>query len=259
MVWNRLVWLIPAGMLLTGCSAETTKPTDDSVTGSQGTSLEIGIVGDADAPPSKSGSVTASDSEGKPTTWLDIKKTYRTSDTNEPFSMVVLDDRAGLKQDRGNYTMAGENDKVPILPEETYATIKEKCLAAEALLLDGRDKAAYRESFFQLNEALELLPQPRKQWNAGGWILSRLAELYFRMGAYEDSLPVFDDLMWFPGTIGNSWLHLRKGQVLLEVGEKDGASDELMRAYMGGGKEIFENEDPKYYDFLKSQAKGLEP
>ncbi len=32
-----------------------------------------------------------------------------------------------------------------------------------------------------------------------------------------------------------------------------------MRAYMGGGKEIFRLESDKYYEFLKTKADGIEP
>jgi hypothetical protein len=35
----------------------------------------------------------------------------------------------------------------------------------------------------------------------------------------------------------------------------DRAADELTRAYMGGDEEIFDNEDPKYFQFLKTRIK----
>ena len=36
------------------------------------------------------------------------------------------------------------------------------------------------------------------------------------------------------------------------------AADELARAYMGAGTEIFENDDPKYLEFLKTKLKSLD-
>ena len=53
----------------------------------------------------------------------------------------------------------------------------------------------------------------------------------------------------------NPFLHLRLGQVLLDIGEEAGAADELMRAYMGGGAEIFSSEESRYLDFLGTKAK----
>jgi hypothetical protein len=42
--------------------------------------------------------------------------------------------------------------------------------------------------------------------------------------------------------------------VLFQLGELDSAADELMKAYTGEGKEIFEPEDPKYIAFLETRA-----
>jgi hypothetical protein len=61
--------------------------------------------------------------------------------------------------------------------------------------------------------------------------------------------------MTCPAAIGNPFLHLRLGQVLLDANEHDAAADELMRAYIGGGEELFANEDVRYLAFLRTRAK----
>jgi hypothetical protein len=61
--------------------------------------------------------------------------------------------------------------------------------------------------------------------------------------------------MHCPGDIGNPFLHLRLGQSQLELGNRERAADELARAYMGGGKEIFEQDEPEYFQFLKTVLK----
>lgn len=61
--------------------------------------------------------------------------------------------------------------------------------------------------------------------------------------------------MHCPGAIGNPFLHLRLGQCQLELGNNDQAADELTRAYMAEGTTIFQDEDPKYLAFLKTQLK----
>ena len=61
--------------------------------------------------------------------------------------------------------------------------------------------------------------------------------------------------MHCPEAIGNPFLHLRLGQCQFELGSLDRAADELARAYMGAGEEIFEAAD-KYFEFLKTR---LEP
>jgi hypothetical protein len=56
-----------------------------------------------------------------------------------------------------------------------------------------------------------------------------------------------------PGAIGNPFLHLRLGQVQFELGDLTRAADELTRAYMGAGEDIFQEQAPKYFEFLKTR------
>lgn len=64
--------------------------------------------------------------------------------------------------------------------------------------------------------------------------------------------------MHCPNAIGNPFLHLRLGQCQFELEALDRAADELMRAYMGGGAEVFQDQEPKYMRFSQSKAKGVE-
>ena len=54
-----------------------------------------------------------------------------------------------------------------------------------------------------------------------------------------------------PGAIGNPFIHLRLGQAQFELKNLGRAKDDLARAYMGGGDEIFKDEDRKYLHFIK--------
>ena len=72
------------------------------------------------------------------------------------------------------------------------------------------------------------------------------------MNNYEEAREAFRDVMYCPGAIGNPFIHLRLGQVQFELGNLNRAGDELARAYMGKGEEIFEDEDPKYLAFVKT-------
>jgi tetratricopeptide (TPR) repeat protein len=68
------------------------------------------------------------------------------------------------------------------------------------------------------------------------------------LNAYSDAISANDG-----EGIGNENLHLRLGKARFELGHEDRAADELCRAYMGGGKEIFDGEDPRYFEFLKTK------
>ena len=75
---------------------------------------------------------------------------------------------------------------------------------------------------------------------------------------YPAALTALEHAMRCPEAIGNPFIHLRLGQTQFELGNKDRAADELMRAYMGAGAEIFAEEAPKYLEFLGTVAEGIE-
>jgi hypothetical protein len=78
-----------------------------------------------------------------------------------------------------------------------------------------------------------------------------MGEIRFRGGKYKTALDPLQDSMSCPGTLGNPWVHLRLGQARFEVGELERAADELARAYMGGGRDVFEGQDPKYFALVE--------
>jgi hypothetical protein len=59
--------------------------------------------------------------------------------------------------------------------------------------------------------------------------------------------------MQCPEAIGSPFLHLRLGQCQYEVGNLDRAADELARADMSEGAEIFAGQSPTYFEFLKTR------
>jgi hypothetical protein len=81
-------------------------------------------------------------------------------------------------------------------------------------------------------------------------LLTGAANALFMLGCHADAREAFREGIICPDGIGNAFIHLRLGQVAVELGDSDRAKDELARAYMGGGDEIFANEDPKYWILL---------
>jgi|SRR3569623_651702 len=140
-----------------------------------------------------------------------------------------------------------QNDELPV---SVYEAIQRFCADGDALAAGGKFEAAVGE----YNRAWETVPNPKNNWNASTWILAALADACFLAGYIQSAREALDYAMTCPAAIGNPFLHLRRGQVLLEQGEKDAAADELMRAYMGAGEEIFANEDDRYLVFLRTRA-----
>ena len=99
-------------------------------------------------------------------------------------------------------------------------------------------------------DALQLLPDPVEDWEAATWLLAAIGEAYYVQHNYQSALEAFTDALTCPGGMGNPFIHLRLGETQYELQNLDRAKDELARAYMGGGKDIFAQEDLKYLDWL---------
>ncbi|WP_353189841.1 hypothetical protein [Pandoraea pnomenusa] len=127
--------------------------------------------------------------------------------------------------------------------------IKALCGEGDALIEGGEFTGAF-ERFAQ---ALSIVPEPKEECSATVGILAGLGDVYFFAKSFEQCCDVMSDAMHCVGGIGNPFLHLRLGQSHFELGNVDRAADELARAYMGAGKEIFDREDSKYFDFLKTK------
>ncbi|MBD0405310.1 hypothetical protein [Flammeovirga sp. EKP202] len=81
------------------------------------------------------------------------------------------------------------------------------------------------------------------------------ADHQFLKGEFSQALKLFFDSLNFEEALDNPFVHLRKGQCHFELQQLDKSADSLTRAYMLEGKEIFEDEEPKYIEFLKTKIK----
>ncbi len=136
------------------------------------------------------------------------------------------------------------------LSESAHDEIKNLCAAGDALAARGEHEAAVAE----YDKAWQLVPEPKSEWEASTWILTAIGDSCFLINKFKSARQALEYVMVCPGALGNPFIHLRLGQVLFEAGEFDLAADELIRAYMGAGEEIFLKDDPKYLKFLKTRA-----
>jgi tetratricopeptide (TPR) repeat protein len=119
------------------------------------------------------------------------------------------------------------------------------------------EEERFREALDDYGQALALIPQPIEDWEASTWVLAALGDCHFLLGDFKAAHHDLTRAMYCPGGIGNTFLHLRLGEVQYELGNQERAKDELARAYMGGGPEAFEHEDPRYLAFLRRFMKGI--
>lgn len=144
--------------------------------------------------------------------------------------------------------------KARTISKAIHEKIAVHCHRGDELAEQGR----FNEATRHYKDALRLVPQPLEDWEATTWILAAIGDVRFAAKQYESAAEAFADAAGCPGGLGNPFIHLRRGQCAFEMNEPDRAAEELARAYMGGGKEIFDSENPKYYAFLGTRMNGLE-
>ena len=127
-------------------------------------------------------------------------------------------------------------------------------LCAEGDELAGGDHTGAAVARYE--EALALLPDPKTRWEAATWIYAAIADAYFFAGDFAAAELPLSEITHCPGATGNAFVHLRRGQVALELGHHVRAADELALAYEAAGPEIFEDEHPKYLAAAQGVATG---
>ena len=80
-----------------------------------------------------------------------------------------------------------------------------------------------------------------------------LGDIYFNANKLDIALKAYSDAVASDGGLGDPEVHLRLGKAQFELGDEGRAADELCRAYMGGGREIFSDQPQKYFEFLKTK------
>jgi tetratricopeptide (TPR) repeat protein len=140
------------------------------------------------------------------------------------------------------------------LDDDTHARITSLSERGNALAESGDLDAALQA----YRQALDLVPAPLHEWDAANWILGALGDVLFQLGNYAEARDSLKEATRCPGGIGNPFVHLRLGQAHYELGEHERAKDELARAYMGGGDELFEGEDRKYKVFIQETLRPRE-
>jgi hypothetical protein len=133
------------------------------------------------------------------------------------------------------------------LDDQLYERIKKLCADGDAAA-----KNSFPIAIGHYEAAWNLLPEPRTKWEAATWILAALGDAYYLSGEFSQGRDALLTAMHCPEAIGNPFLHLRLGQCQFELGFKIVAGDELSRAFLLAGDEIFQAEDPKYLAHVKS-------
>jgi len=134
------------------------------------------------------------------------------------------------------------------LSEELNKKI-EQLVAEGNVLVDEDDYVSALDKF---EDALDLIPNPKSSWEEALWIYASIGDMQVFTEDYESAAENFFNALNCPDAQENSFLHLRLGQALFELDDKEKALDHLIKAYEIDGEEIFDDEDHKYYEYLKA-------
>ncbi|MGF1580724.1 MAG: hypothetical protein ACFCD0_15285 [Gemmataceae bacterium] len=122
---------------------------------------------------------------------------------------------------------------------------------------DLMDEEDYEGPLKAFREGFEIIPPPKKDWSATLWFLAGIGDAQWFLEDHKNGIDTWRDALVFGG-LGNVFVHLRRGQVLYELGELKESANELLRALLLGGEEPFAEEDRKYWDHVTSEAKPPE-
>ena len=134
--------------------------------------------------------------------------------------------------------------------DEIFDRIETLCEQGEAHLENGQTRTALQK----FKKAFKLLPAPQKSYPTGTWLLTMMGDIHFSMEKYSAAFQRFRDALEFPEGSSNPFVQLRLGQAALETNELALAKEHLQLAVDAEGLKIFEDENPKYLQFLESKT-----
>ena len=140
------------------------------------------------------------------------------------------------------------------LSDDIHQSIQRLCAEGDKYANDKH----YREAIECFEQAIALLPQPLHNWEAATWVYAAIGDTRFLAGDYERARQALTQVMVCPKARTNPFLWLRRGQVYFELGDMQQAQDSLASAFMLGGQELFEGEDPKYAAFILPKLKDAQ-
>ena len=136
------------------------------------------------------------------------------------------------------------------ISDSGFAMIEE--LAEEGNVLAEANN--FDAAIMKYEQALAIVPQPKNEQEASLWLYASVGDMYFFKEEYETSAGNFYNALNCPDGQVNGFVHLRLGEDLFELGDKEKSLEHLLRAYMLEGKEIFADEEEKYFEFLSEKV-----
>lgn len=135
------------------------------------------------------------------------------------------------------------------LPDDIQDQIEALSEQAEEARIQGR----HEEALDLYTEALELLPEPREQFEAYSFLKATMGDICFLMDRFNDGLENFYDAYTAAGPQNmNPYIIYRLGQIYRQMGDEDNAVEFFKKTYLLEGEDAFEDESDLI--FLKNRV-----
>lgn len=142
---------------------------------------------------------------------------------------------------------SSKEEKPTELTDEIYDQIEELSEQGN----DYCDEEKWEKAIKCFHKALELLPEPKEDWEAATWLYAALGDAFFFLEKYDEAVENLKRARMCSDGMANPFIFLRLGESYYELGEMELAKKHLFDAYMMEGTEIFEQEDEKYYELVR--------
>jgi hypothetical protein len=129
----------------------------------------------------------------------------------------------------------------------------------ERLFAEGEafaDEEADEDALALFLAAWDALPEPRGEQGPAIRILAAIADSHFHLGDWDGCRQAVQVAFRCGAEVDNTFLRLRLGQALFELGESAEATNWLASLYLTEGRAPFDGEDPRY---LESFQGWLDP
>lgn len=118
------------------------------------------------------------------------------------------------------------------------------------------DQSRFSAATEKWSAALELLPEPKTDWEAYTWLSASIGDANYQLGKLDEARISFFDALNGPEGQSNPFIHYRLGQCEIKLENQDKGVEHLLRAYMLDGDSIFtgEADGAAFLDILKNRG-----
>jgi tetratricopeptide (TPR) repeat protein len=168
-------------------------------------------------------------------------------DFHPDFLFIALAADEDFEDFKKNFIPESDDTGDDELTDEQQDLMDDYCEKGNAEM-DNENYSAAADWF---KKAYEVLPDPKEDWEATGYITASLGDALFSEGKFEAAKEqLLIAYEFYADEKNNPFVMLRLGEAYFELGDEKTALKFLLKAYEMEGPQLFED-DKKYLKFLK--------